>query len=76
LYEKSLLFFNIGGDEAIAYEDSPNGSKAAKAAGLRCVVIPNEITARLQFEKKNYDIKLSSMAEMGLKDIIRILEQA
>jgi HAD superfamily hydrolase (TIGR01509 family) len=31
----------------LALEDSPYGVQAAKAAGMRCVAVPNEITAEL-----------------------------
>lgn len=76
LYEKPLILFGLSGNEAIAFEDSPNGSKAAKAAGLHCVVIPNAITGKLRFEKGNYDIMLNSMAEMDLRDIIQTFDKA
>lgn len=31
-------------DEILVFEDSPNGIKAAKAAGMACIAIPNELT--------------------------------
>ncbi|MNI38770.1 hypothetical protein D3C73_929260 [compost metagenome] len=34
----------------MAIEDSPNGCRAAAAAGMNCVVIPNDITSFLEFD--------------------------
>jgi HAD superfamily hydrolase (TIGR01509 family) len=50
LYLAALKRFGISAAETVAIEDSPNGSKAAQSAGLFCVVVPSEITARLRFE--------------------------
>lgn len=50
LYLQSLACLDVAPQEAIAIEDSPNGSRAAIAAGLRCLVIPNSITRLLEFE--------------------------
>lgn len=50
LYIQALSCLGIMPDEAVAIEDSPNGSKAAAAAGMNCVVIPNDITSSLEFE--------------------------
>jgi HAD superfamily hydrolase (TIGR01509 family) len=35
--------------DAVVIEDSPNGAKAALAAGIHCVVVPNSVTRHLQF---------------------------
>ncbi|MBA4386129.1 MAG: haloacid dehalogenase [Anaerolinea sp.] len=43
----------VAPSEAIIFEDSPSGIKAAKAAGIFCIAIPNDIT-------KNMDISLAS----------------
>ncbi len=40
----------VGPDEVIIFEDSLNGLRAAKAAGIRCVVAPGPITQHLNFE--------------------------
>lgn len=45
LYLRALLCLGVDGAETLAYEDSPNGLLAAKAAGLRCVVVPGPLTA-------------------------------
>lgn len=47
LYLEALKVFKLSPDRAFALEDSPNGIKAAKAAGLSCVAVPNELTAKL-----------------------------
>ena len=40
-------FSGLQAEQAIAFEDSPNGVKAAQAAGLKVVGVPNSVTARL-----------------------------
>jgi putative hydrolase of the HAD superfamily len=36
--------------EVVIFEDSLNGLRAARAAGMRCVVIPGPMTRHLDFE--------------------------
>jgi beta-phosphoglucomutase-like phosphatase (HAD superfamily) len=54
--------------EAFAIEDSPNGITSAKQAGLRCVAIPNSITARLDLSQA--DVVLRSLAEVSLAELM------
>ena len=55
-------------DEAIAFEDSPNGVTAAKAAGLVCVAVPNPITATLALD--DADLVLESLADVPLAELL------
>jgi HAD superfamily hydrolase (TIGR01509 family) len=68
LYLAALGALNLKSDQAVVFEDSPNGVKAAKTAGIFCVVIPNKVTAQLKFE--GADLRLNSMAEMPLKGLL------
>jgi HAD superfamily hydrolase (TIGR01509 family) len=47
LYLAVVECLGVAPSEAVAIEDSPNGIAAAKAAGLRCVAVPNVITGGL-----------------------------
>ncbi len=47
LYLRCLSALGVPADEAIALEDSPNGIRAAKAAGIFTVAYPNRVTALL-----------------------------
>ncbi|EOD59833.1 HAD family hydrolase [Amycolatopsis vancoresmycina] len=49
LYLAALDALGTSATEAIAFEDTPHGVTAAKAAGLTCVAVPNAITERLDF---------------------------
>ena len=49
LYLAALGALGLGADEAVAFEDSHNGLVAAKAAGLRCVVVPTAMTGHMDF---------------------------
>lgn len=69
LYLQAVECLGVQPHEAIAFEDSLNGLRAAKAAGLNCFVVPNRITNHLPFEM--HDGKLSSMAERKLQDVIQ-----
>lgn len=74
LYENVIKLLGVYPKEAIAFEDSANGSKAALAAGLNCVVVPNKITEHLPFE--NYHLKLVSMADKSLQEVIASIEKS
>lgn len=71
LYIAVLDCLGVTAAEAIAVEDSPNGVMAAKRAGLRCVAIPNPITARLDLSQA--DLVLSSLAEVTVADLLERL---
>ncbi|TLM99712.1 HAD family hydrolase [bacterium] len=47
LFLLALHRLNLDPEQVIVFEDSPNGIKAAKAAGLVCVAYPNEISSHL-----------------------------
>jgi HAD superfamily hydrolase (TIGR01509 family) len=47
LYLLALERLGIGAQQAIAFEDSPNGILAAKRAGVYCIFVPNPLTAQL-----------------------------
>lgn len=65
VYSRALKGLNVSASEAIAIEDSPNGVKAARRAGLRCVIVPNQLTRRMKFPD---DSKfLGSLEEFSLK---------
>ena len=47
LYLAACAGLGVRPDEAIAFEDSRNGMLSAQAAGIRCVVVPNELTVAM-----------------------------
>jgi HAD superfamily hydrolase (TIGR01509 family) len=49
LYVHALKSLHLEPDVCIAIEDSPNGSKAGLAAGLRVLAVPNSVTKTLKF---------------------------
>lgn len=69
LYVAAVKDLGVSGAESVAFEDSPNGIKAAKDAGLLCVAIPNALTAQLPLG--NPDLLLTSLEEMRLGDLLQ-----
>ena len=68
LYLRAISALGVSAEEALAFEDSPNGVAAAKAAGLRCVAVPNPITATLDLS--GADLRLDSLGALGLEELI------
>ena len=68
LYIAVIECLGVLAAETIAIEDSPNGVLAAKRAGLRCVAIPNSITASLDLSQA--DLVLNSLADVTLADLL------
>jgi HAD superfamily hydrolase (TIGR01509 family) len=73
LYLEALDRLGVAADEAIAFEDSPNGITAAKAAGLYCIAVPNPTTANL--DVTHADLVLRSLEEVPLADLLRRVEK-
>lgn len=67
LYLLALERLGVEADEAIAFEDSPNGILAAKRAGIFCIAIPNPLTKDLPLELA--DRRLGSLEEFDLDHV-------
>jgi HAD superfamily hydrolase (TIGR01509 family) len=53
--------------ECVVFEDSPNGIRAARAAGMRCVAVPNAVTRELAVGEA--DLVIPSLAALTLAEI-------
>jgi HAD superfamily hydrolase (TIGR01509 family) len=71
LYLEALDRLSVTANEAIAFEDSPNGVKAAKAAGIFTVAVPNGVTVTLGLGEA--DLVLESLAELSLRELLERL---
>jgi len=71
LYLKAVELLGVAPRETVALEDSPNGIAAAKAAGLRCVAVPNPLTSTLDLSRA--DLYVSSLADLTLDELRRRL---
>jgi HAD superfamily hydrolase (TIGR01509 family) len=67
VYERALADLGVAAGTALAFEDSPNGIAAAKAAGLYCIAIPNELTSRLDLSTA--DERRASLADVSLRQL-------
>lgn len=72
LYILAVAALGVQPDAAVAIEDSRNGMLAAKAAGLHCIVVPNEVTQQLSFSEA--DLQMRSLAERPLEEWLAELQ--
>jgi HAD superfamily hydrolase (TIGR01509 family) len=68
LYLEALDALGVAAEEAIAFEDSPNGVRAARAAGIFCVAVPNEVTRALDLDEA--DLVLGSLADLPPDELL------
>ncbi|HTJ60810.1 MAG TPA: HAD-IA family hydrolase [Candidatus Saccharimonadales bacterium] len=68
LYLAACAGLGVRPDEAIAFEDSRNGMLAAQAAGMRCVVVPNELTIAMDLD--GADHRFESLASVSLQTLL------
>ena len=68
LYVVAMEQLGSSPERAVAIEDSLNGVTAAKRAGMRCVAVPNPMTADMPLE--DADLRLSALSEIGLQAML------
>jgi len=68
LFLLALNQLQVQKNEAVVFEDSPNGVKAANQAGIFVVAVPNPVTSLLVIEGAN--LILSSLSEISLSGLI------
>ena len=68
LYLAACAGLAVRPDEAIAFEDSRNGMLAAQAAGIRTVVVPNELT--IAMDLGGADHRFESLADVSLQMLL------
>lgn len=64
VYLLALRRLGVDAADALALEDSPNGVRAAQAAGMRCVAVPNDVSRYLDLSAA--DARLDSLSELDL----------
>jgi beta-phosphoglucomutase len=64
IYLKACGALGLRAEECLAIEDSETGLRAAKAAGLRCIVVPCEFTKRQDFSQADMVLEDFSAAQL------------
>jgi HAD superfamily hydrolase (TIGR01509 family) len=64
---------DVAPGRCVVFEDSPNGIRAARAAGMRCVAVPNPVTGALSME--GADLVLPSLDARSLPEILDALSR-
>jgi HAD superfamily hydrolase (TIGR01509 family) len=72
LYLEALELLGLRADEAIAFEDSLNGIRAAKAAGIFVVAVPNPITETFALDEA--DLLTGSLEELPFEELLAAAE--
>ena len=68
LYLEALDLLGVSPDQAVVFEDSPNGIRAAKAAGIFVVGIPNSVTR--DFGLDEADLVVESLADLPPDELL------
>lgn len=68
LYREAVNHLRVAPDQTVAFEDSPNGIRAAKSAGLFCMAVPNDLTRQLSLAQA--DLCLESLETIPLEQLL------
>jgi HAD superfamily hydrolase (TIGR01509 family) len=68
IYEKTALRLGHAAAQMVVLEDSPNGVRAAKAAGARCVAVPHALVPRDELAPA--DVIVPSLTDPGLLHLL------
>ncbi|MCC6300415.1 MAG: HAD family phosphatase [Anaerolineales bacterium] len=71
LFLTALNQLQVQRNEAVVFEDSPNGVTAANRAGIFVVAVPNQVTSLLSHD--GADVVVKSLADLPLDKLIELL---
>jgi HAD superfamily hydrolase (TIGR01509 family) len=69
MYLEALELLDVRAEEAIVFEDSPNGVRAGKAAGIFVVGVPNQVTRAVGLD--DADLVVDSLAELPPAELVQ-----
>lgn len=69
LYRRALVALDVDAVDAAAVEDSPAGVRAARAAGLYCVAVPNDVTRPACFD--DADVVCPSLEDLSISGLLQ-----
>lgn len=75
IFHYTLRTLDFPASSCVVIEDSINGVKAAKAAGITCIAVPDKRVRKQQFEAEKFalaDIVVDSLADPALAEYIGI----
>jgi HAD superfamily hydrolase (TIGR01509 family) len=73
VYLSAAACLGVPPERCIAIEDSPIGMEAALAAGMRCVAVPNTLTAHL-LRPGGISLTPTSLAETSLGELLALVD--
>ena len=68
LFLLALKQLQVQKNEAVVFEDSPNGVKAANQAGIFVVAVPNPVTSLLRIDGAN--LTIGSLTDLSLPELL------
>jgi len=68
LYLEALNQLGLTADESVAFEDTPIGVRAARASGIFCVAVPNNVTSSLDLSEAN--LVVASLADLPFASLL------
>jgi HAD superfamily hydrolase (TIGR01509 family) len=72
LFLSAAACLGVAPAECVVFEDSPNGMRAAAAAGMRCVAVPTALLEAVELPAVT--LRLESLADLPLAELLRRLE--
>jgi HAD superfamily hydrolase (TIGR01509 family) len=72
LFLAAVTALDADPQRSVAFEDSHHGCSAAKAAGLVCVVAPNDVTRGAAFERA--DLVVASLIDVSLAALTALVQ--
>jgi HAD superfamily hydrolase (TIGR01509 family) len=69
MYLEALDALGVTAEEAIVFEDSPNGIRAGKAAGIFVVGVPNDVTRDAGLDEA--DLVVDSLADLPPAELVQ-----